>query len=96
MTAAARRRRHADPDGHRDAGRQRRGARQPVGLDRATTRRTPERGTGGTDSSGTTDSGGGTAAPDQSDAPTADTAPPEPGSDAQQFEDFCSQNPGAC
>jgi hypothetical protein len=49
--------------------------------------------TGGTDT-GTTDDGGGAAAPTD-DSPTAD-ATPEPGSDAQQFEDFCSQNPGAC
>ena len=46
---------------------------------------------------GTADPGGGTAAPDtgQPDSATNDTPPPE-GSDAQQFEDFCAQNPGAC
>ena len=46
---------------------------------------------------GTADPGGGTAAPDtsQQDSATNDTPPPE-GSDAQQFEDFCAQNPGAC
>ncbi len=52
----------------------------------------------GTDpaSSGTsdTDSGGATA-PAQEDSATNDTAPPA-GSEAQQFEDFCAQNPGAC
>jgi hypothetical protein len=43
-----------------------------------------------------TDTGGGTAAPEtQADSPTNDTPPPE-GSEAQQFEDFCAQNPGAC
>ena len=53
-----------------------------------------------TDSTGTTgtttDQGGGTAAPSTGDdSATNDTPPPE-GSDAQQFEDFCAQNPGAC
>jgi hypothetical protein len=53
-----------------------------------------------TDSTGTTgtttDEGGGTAAPNTGDdSATNDTPPPE-GSDAQQFEDFCAQNPGAC
>lgn len=56
------------------------------------------------DASGTTpdtgaatpDSSGGTAAPDTSaDGPTNDTPPPAD-SEAQQFEDFCAQNPGAC
>jgi hypothetical protein len=45
------------------------------------------------------DTSGGTAAPEgqapAEDGPTNDTAPPE-GSNAQQFEDFCAQNPGAC
>jgi hypothetical protein len=42
------------------------------------------------------DAGGGTTAPPtEADGPTNDTAPP-PGSDAEQFEDFCAQNPGAC
>jgi hypothetical protein len=44
---------------------------------------------------GTTDTGGGTTAPAEPDGPANDTAPPE-GSEAQQFEDFCAQNPGAC
>ena len=48
--------------------------------------------TGGT----TPDTSGGTTAPDTTaDSPTNDTPPPE-GSDAQQFEDFCEQNEGAC
>ena len=39
---------------------------------------------------------GGTAAPEaDADSPTNDTPPPE-GSEAEQFEDFCAQNPGAC
>jgi hypothetical protein len=29
------------------------------------------------------------------DSPSNDTQPPD-GSNAQQFEDFCAQNPGAC
>ena len=29
------------------------------------------------------------------DSPENDTPPP-PGSEAEQFEDFCSENPGAC
>ncbi len=45
-------------------------------------------GTPGTDS-------GGASAPAQEDSASNDTAPPA-GSDAQQFEDFCAQNPGAC
>lgn len=54
----------------------------------------------GTGDTGTTepDASGGTTAPQtepQADGPTNDTAPPE-GSNAQQFEDFCAQNPGAC
>ena len=58
----------------------------------------PSTGTG-TASTGTgTDSGsdsGGATAPAQEDSATNDTAPPA-GSEAQQFEDFCAQNPGAC
>jgi hypothetical protein len=39
---------------------------------------------------------GGTAAPEaEPDGPSNDTPPPE-GSNAEQFEDFCAQNPGAC
>src|SRR3954452_20792176 len=37
--------------------------------------------------------GGGAAAPD--DSANTDQPPPA-GSDAQQFEEFCAQNPGAC
>ena len=53
-------------------------------------------GTGTTGTTGTsgTDSGG-ASAPAQQDSASNDTAPPA-GSDAQQFEDFCAQNPGAC
>jgi hypothetical protein len=44
----------------------------------------------------TPDTSGGSTAPDaEADGPTNDTAPPE-GSEAEQFEDFCAQNPGAC
>jgi hypothetical protein len=50
----------------------------------------------GTAATGTTgtDSGGATAPADE-DSASNDTAPPA-GSEAQQFEDFCAQNPGAC
>ena len=49
--------------------------------------------TGATGTTGT-DSGGATA-PAEDDSASNDTAPPA-GSDAEQFEDFCAQNPGAC
>jgi hypothetical protein len=52
--------------------------------------------TGTTDTGMTGDTSGGTAAPDTGeDSASNDTAPPA-GSDAQQFEDFCAQNAGAC
>jgi hypothetical protein len=55
----------------------------------------PSTGTG-TASTGTTDSdSGGATAPAEEDSAANDTAPPA-GSEAQQFEDFCAQNPGAC
>jgi hypothetical protein len=43
----------------------------------------------------TADDGGGATAPAEDDSPAAD-APPPAGSDAEKFEDFCAQNPGAC
>ena len=44
----------------------------------------------------TPDTSGGSTAPEApADSPTNDTAPPA-GSEAEQFEDFCTQNPGAC
>ena len=58
---------------------------------------TPED-TGATGDTGTTtpDTSGGTTAPDaEADSPTNDTPPPAD-SEAEQFEDFCAQNPGAC
>ncbi len=55
----------------------------------------PSSGTGTTSTGAAgTDSGGATA-PAQEDSASNDTAPPA-GSEAQQFEDFCAQNPGAC
>jgi hypothetical protein len=51
-------------------------------------------GTTGTTGTSGTDSGG-ASAPAQQDSASNDTAPPA-GSDAQGFEDFCAQNPGAC
>ncbi|WP_028065870.1 hypothetical protein [Solirubrobacter soli] len=50
----------------------------------ATTQTTPQDNTGG-----------GTEAPAGQDSATNDQPPPA-GSDAQQFEDFCAENPGAC
>jgi hypothetical protein len=42
------------------------------------------------------EAGGGAAAPETAqDGPESDTPPPA-GSDAERFEDFCAQNPGAC
>jgi hypothetical protein len=73
----------------------------------ATPTSTPDSSTGGTSGdtgtttgstgTGTTgDATGGTAAPDTgTDSATNDQPPPD-GSNAQQFEDFCAQNPGAC
>jgi hypothetical protein len=58
---------------------------------------TPDGDTGASTGTNTsTETGGGTEAPGTApDSPTNDTAPPD-GSSAQQFEDFCAQNPGAC
>jgi hypothetical protein len=61
---------------------------------------TPAAGQSGTgdsaaDSGPSRTAGGGTAAPGGDDTATTDQPPPA-GSDAQQFEDFCAQNPGAC
>jgi hypothetical protein len=58
---------------------------------------TPEdsRATGDTGTT-TPDTSGGTTAPEaEADSPTNDTPPPAD-SEAEQFEDFCAQNPGAC
>jgi hypothetical protein len=58
----------------------------------------PEEDTGATGDTGTTtpDTSGGTTAPEtEADSPTNDTPPPAD-SEAEQFEDFCAQNPGAC
>ena len=54
----------------------------------------PSADTGTSPDAAGTDSGGATA-PAQEDSAANDTAPPA-GSEAQQFEDFCAQNPGAC
>jgi len=47
----------------------------------------------GTSSSGTT---GTTPSGTQTGSTGTSTQPPPPGSDAQKFEQFCAQNPGAC
>jgi hypothetical protein len=63
---------------------------------------TPDAGTGTADESQSqttpqTDTGadGAAEAPSTDDSATNDQPPPA-GSDAQKFEDFCAQNPGAC
>jgi hypothetical protein len=69
-----------------------------TGTSTGTGTATTDAGTGGTtDSSGTTGTSdsGGASAPGTEDSPTSDSPPPA-GSDAQEFEDFCAQNPGAC
>ena len=70
-----------------------------TGTDTSSGTGTADTGTGGTStdtSSGTTGSGsGGASAPGSEDTANSDSPPPA-GSDAQQFEDFCAQNPGAC
>ena len=43
----------------------------------------------------TADSGGGATTAPATDGPASDTPPPS-GSEAEVFEDFCTQNPGAC
>jgi hypothetical protein len=68
------------------------GATTDEGTTDDTTTTPPAEDTGTT----TPDTSGGTTAPDTTaDGPTNDTAPPD-GSDAEQFEDFCEQNEGAC
>ena len=54
---------------------------------------TPDAGT--TQTTPETDTGDGTEAPAGEDSATTDQPPPA-GSDAEQFEDFCAENPGAC
>ena len=68
----------------------------PTGTPDASTSQatpTPDAGTTQTAPEGT--DGGGTEAPAGQDSATTDQPPPA-GSDAQQFEDFCAENPGAC
>jgi hypothetical protein len=52
-------------------------------------------GAGTTETAPQSDTGGGTEAPADPDSATNDQPPPA-GSDAQQFENFCAENPGAC
>jgi hypothetical protein len=66
---------------------------------------TPEAGASSTDQGATEEQpaepapegtdGGGTEAPAGDDSAATDQPPPA-GSGAEQFEDFCTQNPGAC
>jgi hypothetical protein len=53
-------------------------------------------GTTGTTTQQTASSGTSTGAANGGTQAPAATATPAPGSSAQQFEDFCAQNPGAC
>jgi hypothetical protein len=79
---------------------------QPTDTETDTTETSPD--TAGTTPTTTapqdqaTEGNGGAQAPDsgappssQEDSPANDT-PPEPGSPADRFEQFCAQNPGAC
>jgi hypothetical protein len=52
-------------------------------------------GAGTTETAPQSDNGGAAEAPADPDSATNDQPPPA-GSDAQQFEDFCAENPGAC
>jgi hypothetical protein len=77
----------------------------PTATSSATPTPTPVAGASAADPTATEDSaaapgttgtdGGGTAAPGGEDSATTDQKPPA-GSEAEQFEDFCAQNPGAC
>jgi hypothetical protein len=53
-------------------------------------------GTGGTSTTSPASSGGGAAAPASGTDSQSNDTPPPAGSNAQKFEDFCAQNPGAC
>ena len=52
--------------------------------------------TGSTDTGTTGDTSGGTAAPDTGEDSATNDTPPPADSNAEQFEDFCAQNQGAC
>jgi hypothetical protein len=56
---------------------------------------TPAPDTGATEAAPEGDAGGAAEAPTGEDSATTDQRPPA-GSDAEQFEDFCAENPGAC
>ena len=60
-----------------------------------TAQATPTPAAGTTQTTPQADTGGGTEAPAGEDAATTDQPPPA-GSDAEKFEDFCAENPGAC
>jgi hypothetical protein len=53
-------------------------------------------GTSGTGTSGTSTSGSTPSTSTQTGSTGTSPQPPAPGSDAQKFEQFCAQNPGAC
>jgi hypothetical protein len=62
--------------------------------DGTTTGQTPSNQTSASTGTGTT--GGGTAAPSTGTDSATNDQPPPAGAPAQDFEDFCAQNPGAC
>ena len=97
-SAPARRRRgrHADADRH---------GRRPDASGTApdtqsgstgTAQHRPDSGTGGTDRHQRTPTAAARGAPDQRTRRPTDATPPSPAPTREQFEDFCSQNPGAC
>jgi len=55
----------------------------------------PEDQSGAAPAAGTDTTAGTAPVVPPEDGPQTDTAPPA-GSDAEEFEDFCAQNPGAC
>ena len=66
-----------------------------AGTSQATPTPDANTGAGTTQTTPQDNTGGGTEAPANPDSATNDQPPPA-GSDAQQFEDCCAENPGAC
>jgi hypothetical protein len=70
----------------------------PTGTPEATTSEAtpaPDTGGGATETTPESTGNGAAEAPAGTDSATTDQPPPA-GSDAEQFEDFCAENPGAC
>jgi hypothetical protein len=66
-----------------------------AGAAQATATPDANAGAGTAETAPQSDTGGAAEAPADPDSATNDQPPPA-GSDAQQFEDFCAENPGAC